>query len=54
MSNHQDNRVLSRTGARELTGEEINNITAAGDGLITLASVLVTGPVSHPDDFLDT
>ena len=54
MSNNNDNRVLSRTGARELTGEEINNITAAGGGLITLASVLVTGPVSHPDDFLDT
>ena len=53
MSNNNDNRVLSRTGARELAEEEINNITAAGGGMNTLASVLVTGPSSNPDDFLD-
>ncbi|HEV2991876.1 MAG TPA: hypothetical protein VG759_25795 [Candidatus Angelobacter sp.] len=30
MSNHENNRVLSRTGARELTPEEVEYTTGAG------------------------
>ena len=50
MSN-DSNRVLTRMGARQLTQSEMEQITG---GKLTLASVLVTGPVSNPDDILDT
>jgi hypothetical protein len=30
MSNEQDNRVLSRLGARELTSQEVEQVTGAG------------------------
>lgn len=49
MSN-DNNRVLTRMGARLLTEKEREEITAAAN---TLASNLGTGPVSNPDDILD-
>ena len=49
MSNN-NNRVLSRMGARQLTPSEIEHVAA---GANTLASSLATGPVSNPDDILD-
>jgi hypothetical protein len=52
VSNNQENRVLSRRGARELTQEEVQGVT--GGIVPTLASVTFTGPLSHPDDRLDT
>ena len=50
MSNH-NNRVLTRKGARQLTQTEMEQITG---GKLTLASVLLTLPVSNPDEILDT
>ena len=50
MSNNNDNRVLIRMGARPLTQNEVEQVTG---GKITLASELLTGPVSNPDDILD-
>jgi len=50
MSNNNDNRVLSRMGARQLTQSEVELV--AGSKL-TFASVLVTGPVNNPDDTFD-
>lgn len=50
MSNNYDNRVLSRMGARPLTRNEVEQITG---GKLTLASVLLTGPINNPDDLLD-
>jgi hypothetical protein len=49
MSN-ENNRVLTRKGARQLTQNEMEQITGAA---LTLASVLGTGPISHPDEVLD-
>jgi hypothetical protein len=49
MSNN-DNRVLSRMGARHLTPEEIEKITGSA---ATLASVLGTTSPTGPDDKLD-
>ena len=49
MSN-DNNRVLIRMGARPLTENELEAISG---GKLTLASVLGTGPVSHPDEILD-
>jgi hypothetical protein len=50
MSNENNNRVLSRMGARPLTRNEVEQITG---GKLTLASVLLTGPINNPDDLLD-
>ena len=50
MSNNNENRVLSRMGARQLTANEIEQVAAAK---LTFASVLVTGPVNNPDDTFD-
>ena len=50
MSNNNDNRVLIRMGARQLTQNEMEQVAG---GKLTLASVLATGPVSNPDDILD-
>jgi hypothetical protein len=50
MSNHNDNRVLSRMGARQLTPNEVERVAG---GKLTLASVLLTAPVSNPDELLD-
>lgn len=51
MSNDNKNRVLNRMGAHELTPEEIDRVAGAR---LTLASVIITGPISHPDELLDT
>ncbi len=51
MSSENNNRVLSRMGARKLTQNEIEQI--AGSRLITLATALPTNPISHPDTMLD-
>lgn len=52
MANNRDNRVLSRQGARELTQQEVEGVSG---GLIpTLASLIITGALSHPDNRLDT
>jgi hypothetical protein len=51
MSN-DNNRVLSRMGARQLTQNELDGI--AGGVISTRLSVLVTGPASNPDHSLDT
>jgi hypothetical protein len=51
MSNN-NNRVLSRIGARQLVQNETNEVTG---GLIpTLLSVLLTAPASNPDHRLDS
>jgi hypothetical protein len=50
MSNNNEKRVLSRMGARQLTQNEVEKVAG---GKITLASELLTGPVSNPDDILD-
>lgn len=50
MSNDHNNRVLTRTGARQLTEAELDQIAAAK---LTFASSLPTGPASNPDDILD-
>lgn len=50
MSNNNENRVLNRMGARQLTQNEVEQVAAAK---LTLASDLLTGPVSNPDDILD-
>lgn len=52
MSNENNNRVLSRMGAHQLTQNEIEQVTGAR--LITIASVILTGPVNKPDQHLDT
>lgn len=49
MSN-DNNRVLTRMGARSLTENEMEEISGAK---LTLASSLATGPVNNPDDILD-
>jgi hypothetical protein len=49
MSN-DNNRVLTRMGARQLTKAELDQVVAAK---LTFASVLVTGPVNNPDDSFD-
>jgi hypothetical protein len=50
MSNDNNNRVLTRRGAYQLTQEEIEQITG---GKLTVATDLPTGPISNPDDMLD-
>lgn len=52
MSNNQ-NRVLSRMGARQLTKDEVERITG-GDGPFTHASHVPTSPVSNPDVGFDS
>jgi hypothetical protein len=50
MSDNNENRALSRTGARQLTVNEIEQVAAAK---LTFASVLITAPVSNPDETFD-
>jgi hypothetical protein len=52
MSNNE-NRVLSRMGARQLSKNEIEQI-AAGEGGFTRASRTLTGPASNPDMGMDS
>jgi len=49
MSN-DNNRVLSRKGARQLTQNETEQITGSK---LTLATALPTLPVNNPDVMLD-
>ncbi len=49
MSN-DNNRVLIRKGARQLTQNETQQITAAAN---TVATALPTSPISHPDTMFD-
>lgn len=49
--NRQDNRVLIRRGARQLTENELNKITG---GRNTRASQVPTGSTSDPDIGFDT
>jgi hypothetical protein len=53
MSNNNENRVLSRMGARQLTKNEIEQI-AGGEGGFTRASHTLTGPISNPDTGFDS
>jgi hypothetical protein len=53
MSNNKDRRVLSRMGARQLTSDELEQITAAG-GPFTRASLTGTNTVSSPDTDMDS
>jgi hypothetical protein len=52
MSNKDNNRVLTRMGARKLSQEELDGVSG---GLIpTRLSTLVTGTSSNPDHSFDT
>jgi len=53
MSNNNDNRVLSRTGARQLKSDELEQITAAG-GPFTRASLTGTNTMHNPDTDMDS
>lgn len=48
-----DDRVLNRRGARDLTQAELEKITGHGDNLNTFASNTGTLPVSNPDGDFD-
>lgn len=50
MSNNNDNRVLSRMGARQLSQNEAEEVAG---GKLTFASVLLTAPISNPDETFD-
>jgi hypothetical protein len=50
MSNNNEKRVLTRMGARQLTPNETEQVAAAK---LTFASVLLTAPVSNPDETFD-
>lgn len=50
--NRQDNRVLIRMGARQLTENELNKITGGGHN--TRASQFPTGSTSDPDVGFDS
>ena len=47
----ENNRVLNRMGARQLTPNEIDNV---GAGIPTLLSVIRTGSITDPDQRLDS
>jgi hypothetical protein len=52
MLNQDNNRVLTRMGARKLSREELDGVSG---GLIpTRLSTLVTGTSSNPDQSFDT
>lgn len=53
MSNHKENRVLGRTGARQLTQNELKQIAGGGGGN-TRASLTLTGPANNPDTGMDS
>ena len=50
MSTDNNNRVLTRMGARQLTPAEMEQVAAAK---LTLATDLPTGPLNNPDEMLD-
>ena len=51
MSNNHENRVLTRRGARQLTSDELEQITGAG---ITRASLTGTNNMPSPDTDMDS
>jgi hypothetical protein len=51
MSQENNNRVLSRMGARQLTQREIERVNGART--ISILSVIHTGSASNPDFTLD-
>ena len=51
MSNNNDNRVLSRIGARQLKSDELEQITGAG---FTRASLTGTNTMHNPDTDMDS
>lgn len=51
MTNNNENRVLTRMGAHELTQEETERIVGTGSNLNTFASV--TGTAMGKDDDFD-
>ena len=53
MSNENANRVLNRRGARQLTSDELEQITGAGGGN-TRASLTGTNTVQSPDTDMDS
>jgi len=50
MSNNNENRVLSRMGARQLTHNEAEQVAG---GKLTFATALITGTTNSPDDTFD-
>ena len=52
MSDTDNNRVLTRMGARKLSQEELDEIS--GGVIPTRLTVLVTGPSGNPDKSFDT
>lgn len=53
MSNNDDNRVLNRRGARQLTADELEQITGAS-GPFTRASRTGTNTITNPDTDMDS
>ena len=53
MSNNIHKRVLGRMGARQLTSDELEQITAAG-GPFTRASLTGTGTMLSTDSDMDS
>lgn len=53
MSNKNDNRVLNRIGARQLTSDELEQIIGAG-GPFTRASLTGTGTMLSTDSDMDS
>jgi len=51
MSSENNNRVLSRMGARQLTQNEIEQVTGAR--ISSLLSVIITGSEGNRDERLD-
>jgi hypothetical protein len=51
MSNNNENRVLSRMGARQLTQSEIEKVAGGG---ITRASLTGTNAMPSPDTDMDS
>ena len=51
MSNNNENRVLSRMGARQLSQDEMEQVTGAR--ISSLLSVILTRSGGHPDERLD-
>jgi hypothetical protein len=49
MSN-DNNRVLIRKGTRQLSREEVEQITGSAN---TVATALPTSPINHPDTMFD-
>ena len=52
MSNKDNNRVLTRRGARQVSQSELDEIS--GGFIPTRLTVLSTGPSSNPDHSTDT